>query len=111
MTRWRWPQVKCDHCPSVWHADCLEPPLTAAPTSSWMCPLHPDPVAEAKLLPPAPLLTQRLALHRALHARKLDHLTVQLDFVRKAAAERASSAAGVDPSLPRMRVPEDVKRA
>lgn len=36
------PLVACDYCPSYFHQDCLDPPLTALPTGLWMCPNHPE---------------------------------------------------------------------
>lgn len=35
------PLVSCDFCPLFFHQDCLDPPLTALPTTLWMCPVHP----------------------------------------------------------------------
>ncbi|KAI6653691.1 PHD finger protein 12-like [Oopsacas minuta] len=35
------PTVLCDFCPLMFHLDCLDPPLTNAPTRLWMCPCHP----------------------------------------------------------------------
>jgi hypothetical protein len=28
----------CDHCPRVYHLDCLTPPLKRTPTGKWVCP-------------------------------------------------------------------------
>lgn len=32
--------LACDYCPLLFHLDCLDPPLTTAPTHRWMCPNH-----------------------------------------------------------------------
>lgn len=34
------PLIQCDFCPLLFHADCLDPPLTALPAGRWMCPNH-----------------------------------------------------------------------
>ncbi|KIM33332.1 hypothetical protein M408DRAFT_152988 [Serendipita vermifera MAFF 305830] len=36
------PILSCDYCPLHWHMDCLDPPMTAIPSSErrWMCPNH-----------------------------------------------------------------------
>lgn len=34
--------VSCDFCPLLFHLDCLDPPMTALPTTIWMCPVHPN---------------------------------------------------------------------
>lgn len=34
------PLIQCDYCPLLYHADCLDPPLTTLPTARWMCPNH-----------------------------------------------------------------------
>lgn len=43
--------IKCDFCENVFHADCLDPPLSGLPATAWMCPLHPHHTLENKLLP------------------------------------------------------------
>lgn len=35
------PLINCDFCPLYFHQDCLDPPMTALPTTIWMCPVHP----------------------------------------------------------------------
>lgn len=37
----RAPLISCDFCPLFFHQDCLDPPMTALPTTMWMCPVHP----------------------------------------------------------------------
>lgn len=39
------PLIACDFCPLFFHLDCLDPPLTALPTTMWMCPVHPHQIA------------------------------------------------------------------
>lgn len=36
------PLIACDYCTSLFHQDCLDPPLTALPAGLWMCPNHPE---------------------------------------------------------------------
>lgn len=44
------PLINCDYCPLLYHADCIDPPLTTIPSTRWMCPNHVEPIAEEKLL-------------------------------------------------------------
>lgn len=39
------PLISCDFCPLLFHQDCLDPPMTALPTTMWMCPVHPHQMA------------------------------------------------------------------
>lgn len=101
--------------------------MTSLPNNGlrWMCPLHPDPVLEEKLLPAAagpdsllPLLTQRVRLHNLFSGKKVDQRTVQLDFMTKARSGRcssepaAASAAGDGRrrTAPHLTVPNAVKQ-
>merc|ERR1712226_1262800 len=35
------PAIACDYCSSIFHLDCLDPPLSEIPRQErWMCPLH-----------------------------------------------------------------------
>lgn len=34
------PLLACDYCSLLYHLDCLNPPLTAPPSGTWMCPNH-----------------------------------------------------------------------
>lgn len=81
----RQPLMGCDFCPSFFHLDCLDPPLTTMPSPAvkWMCPLHVERVIEEKLLPGEPLLSQRLKLHSELSEKRIDHMAVQVDFLAK----------------------------
>lgn len=75
--------IGCDFCPSFFHMDCLDPPMTALPPSHlrWCCPLHPQPLLEEKTLN-QPLLSRRIALWNTCNS-KLDSLSVKLDFISK----------------------------
>lgn len=55
------PLVQCDYCPLLFHADCLDPPLTTLPQTRWMCPNHPEHILEEKLLTSVSL-TERVKL-------------------------------------------------
>ena len=95
--------ISCDFCSSLFHPDCLTPPLTVipSPNTSWMCPLHPDYILETKVLmapkqnkeeeasfkevdeEATPLLSQRIKLHSSFSAKKVNHAAVQLNFLQK----------------------------
>lgn len=34
------PLLGCDYCGLHFHLECVDPPLTAPPTLTWMCPAH-----------------------------------------------------------------------
>ncbi|XP_035211404.1 PHD finger protein 12-like [Stegodyphus dumicola] len=44
------PLIQCDYCPLLFHADCLDPPLTTLPTGRWMCPNHAEHLVDQKML-------------------------------------------------------------
>lgn len=48
------PIITCDYCPSRFHLDCLDPPLTVPPNrnKAWMCPNHvvPDDLVVRKVV-------------------------------------------------------------
>ena len=95
--------IRCDFCPSYFHLDCLDPPLTALPPSHlhWCCPLHPQPLLEEKLLN-QPLLSRRIALWDACSS-KLDSLSVKLDFISKVKSEASKSPSAAPYAIPSSR--------
>lgn len=95
--------IRCDFCPSYFHLDCLDPPLTALPPSHlhWCCPLHPQPLLEEKLLN-QPLLSRRIALWNACSS-KLDSLSVKLDFISKVKSQASKSSSTAPYSIPSSR--------
>ncbi|KAJ8953724.1 hypothetical protein NQ314_007334 [Rhamnusium bicolor] len=44
------PLISCDFCELFYHLDCLDPPLTSAPSGRWMCPKHVEHCLDSKLL-------------------------------------------------------------
>lgn len=44
------PLISCDFCPLFFHQDCLDPPMTALPTTMWMCPVHPHQITVSFLV-------------------------------------------------------------
>ncbi|XP_046385896.1 PHD finger protein 12 [Ischnura elegans] len=76
------PLVACDYCPSLFHQDCLDPPLTALPTGKWMCPNHAEHFLDEKLLTSCSV-TERVKLWDK-YSGPLDQDTIKLDFFRRA---------------------------
>lgn len=113
-------QISCDFCPSLFHLDCLDPPLTSVPSNGlrWMCPLHPDPVLEERVLDHGsapdcqPLLSQRVRLYNLFSGKKVNQKTVQLSFMQKAKDEaaRLKDQVFVVPHEKRVQVPNAVKQ-
>lgn len=75
------PLIQCDYCPLLYHADCLDPPLTTLPTTRWMCPNHVEHILEDKLLVSSSL-SDRIKLWEKCRTRVADKV-VKLDFLRK----------------------------
>lgn len=75
------PLVHCDYCPLVYHADCIDPPLTILPNTRWMCPNHVEPIAEEKLLKSSSFC-ERVKLWNNL-SKPIDHETVKMNFLEK----------------------------
>ncbi|CAG9759595.1 unnamed protein product [Ceutorhynchus assimilis] len=74
--------IACDYCDYYFHLDCLDPPLTAAPTSMWMCPLHVEHIVDSKLLTSCSL-SERIALWEKYARQPIDEDKVKRDFLRK----------------------------
>ncbi|XP_053659189.1 PHD finger protein 12 [Anopheles marshallii] len=75
------PLVACDYCELVFHQDCLDPPLTAMPTTLWMCPNHVEQFVDAKLVTSVSA-TERIRLWNQFN-NDIDHETVKTEFLRK----------------------------
>lgn len=56
----------CDSCPNVWHASCLDPPLSSLPKGDWYCP---------QCNPVAPEKRQQQPAKKAVPAKKSASLT------------------------------------
>lgn len=77
----RAPLIACDYCELFFHQDCLDPPLTALPTSMWMCPNHVEQFIDWKLVNSVSA-TERMKLWNHFNAN-IDQDTVKNEFFRK----------------------------
>ncbi|XP_076367507.1 PHD finger protein 12-like isoform X1 [Tachypleus tridentatus] len=75
------PLVQCDYCPLHFHLDCLDPPLTTAPSGRWMCPNHAEHMLEDKLLTSVSL-TERVKLWD-MYSGPISQDTIKLNFLKK----------------------------
>uniref|UniRef100_A0A8W7PT79 PHD finger protein 12 n=1 Tax=Anopheles coluzzii TaxID=1518534 RepID=A0A8W7PT79_ANOCL len=75
------PLIACDYCELVFHQDCLDPPLTAMPTTMWMCPNHVEQYVDSKLVTSVSL-TERIRLWNRF-SNDIEHDTVKTEFLRK----------------------------
>lgn len=82
------PLIHCDYCPLVYHADCIDPPLTILPTTRWMCPNHVEPVAEEKLLSSSSFC-ERVKLWNHF-AKPIDHESIKISFLDKVHGDKDS---------------------
>lgn len=73
------PLIHCDYCPLVYHADCIDPPLTILPNTRWMCPNHVEPVAEEKLLSSSSFC-ERVKLWNHF-SQPVDHESIKISFL------------------------------
>lgn len=102
------PLIHCDYCPLVYHADCVDPPLTILPNTRWMCPNHVEPVAEEKLLTSSSFC-ERVKLWNHF-SRPIDHESIKVSFLHK--VHRSSSPPPANSEFIKLgcRVPDRVKR-
>lgn len=75
------PLIHCDYCPLVYHADCIDPPLTILPNTRWMCPNHVEPIAEEKLLTSSSFC-ERVKLWNHF-SKPIDHESIKISFLEK----------------------------
>lgn len=75
------PLIHCDYCPLVYHADCVDPPLTILPNTRWMCPNHVEPIAEEKLLTSSSFC-ERVKLWNHF-SKPIDHERIKISFLDK----------------------------
>jgi len=102
------PLIHCDYCPLVYHADCIDPPLTTLPNTRWMCPNHVEPIAEEKLLSSSSFCERvRLWNH---FSKPIDQESIKISFLDK--VHRGSSLQPEDHYFLKLgcRVPKRVKR-
>nr|XP_029719204.1 PHD finger protein 12-like [Aedes albopictus] len=77
----RAPLIACDYCDLFFHQDCLDPPLTALPTSMWMCPNHVEQFIDWKLVNSVSA-SERIKLWNQFNGN-MDQDTVKNEFFRK----------------------------
>lgn len=103
------PLINCDYCPLVYHADCIDPPLTTLPNTRWMCPNHVEPIAEEKLLSSSSFC-ERVKLWNHF-AKPIDHESIKVSFL-----DKVHESKNPDPSSGEFiklgcRVPKRIKRS
>lgn len=103
------PLIHCDYCPLVYHADCIDPPLTILPNTRWMCPNHVEPIAEEKLLS-STSFCERVKLWNHF-SKPIDHESIKISFLDK--VHRSTSP--ISDSVPEFikkgcRVPKRIKQ-
>lgn len=75
------PLIQCDYCPLLFHADCVDPPMTVLPIGRWMCPNHAQHVIEQKLLD-SDRLSDRIKLWNQFSGH-ISQDTIKIDFLKK----------------------------
>lgn len=76
------PLIQCDYCPSVFHMDCLDPPLSEKPRDVWMCPNHVENFLDSKLLN-STSITKRLELWDKYAKLPIDQNSVKITFLNR----------------------------
>ncbi|ENN73980.1 hypothetical protein YQE_09435, partial [Dendroctonus ponderosae] len=100
------PLLECDFCPSYYHLDCLDPPLTAPPNGIWMCPQHVEHTLDSNILTSVSLC-ERVQLWDK-YAAPVDQNTIKLEFFRK--IQRKNPPFRVKRKIPEIpKVPDMVK--
>lgn len=51
------PMITCDKCQTVWHVDCIDPPVQSIP-NRWICPNHPEKAASLRRRPRKPVIVE-----------------------------------------------------
>lgn len=75
------PLVQCDYCPLMFHADCLDPPLTSIPLSRWMCPNHPNHLVDDKMV--TDKHSERVKLWDEYCCNSVTEQKIMIDFFHK----------------------------
>lgn len=102
------PLIHCDYCPLVYHADCIDPPLTVLPNTRWMCPNHVEPIAEEKLLSTSSFC-ERVKLWNHF-SQPVDQESIKISFL-----DRVHSSSSPEPESSQFvklgtKVPKCIKR-
>ncbi|XP_076363794.1 PHD finger protein 12-like isoform X2 [Tachypleus tridentatus] len=77
----RAPLIQCDFCSLLFHLDCLDPPLTTAPSGRWICPNHAEHILDKKLLTPVNLIEREKLWDRC--DGQMSQNTVKMNFLKK----------------------------
>ncbi|KAF2358486.1 PHD finger protein 12 MRG binding domain [Trinorchestia longiramus] len=100
----------CDYCPLMFHLDCLDPPLTIAPTHRWMCPNHPEQFLDEHRLTSC-RVSERVKLWDKCRGL-VDQVAVQRSFFNLVHRKRPPSRYKIKRALRKaIRVPEAIKDA
>lgn len=51
------PMTTCDKCQTVWHVDCIDPPVQSIP-NRWICPNHPEKATNLRRRPRKPTIVE-----------------------------------------------------
>lgn len=102
------PLIHCDYCPLVYHADCMDPPLTVLPNTRWMCPNHVEPIAEEKLLSSSSFC-ERVKLWNHF-SKPVDHELIKISFLDKVHNSSSPEPEGCGFMKLGCRVPKRIKR-
>ncbi|QQP35148.1 FYVE-containing protein_ putative, partial [Caligus rogercresseyi] len=107
------PALSCDYCSSVYHLDCLDPPLCEIPKDTWMCPTHVEHFVDSHLLD-STSFTQRIKLWDKYARAPVDTDSIRVDFFRKINSGKRGSSRLIRsrPRVPmsnRVHVPDLVK--
>lgn len=101
------PLIHCDYCPLVYHADCIDPPLTILPNTRWMCPNHVEPIAEEKLLSSSSFC-ERVKLWNHF-SKPIDHESIKISFLDKVHSSSSPEPEGSEYVKLACRVPKRIK--
>ncbi|XP_018011324.1 PHD finger protein 12-like [Hyalella azteca] len=100
----------CDYCPLMFHLDCLDPPLTIAPTQRWMCPNHPEQFMDEHRVTTC-CVSERVRLWERCRGL-VDQAAVQRSFFNIIHRKRPPSRYKIRKALRKtIRVPEGIKDA
>ncbi|OQR80181.1 PHD finger protein 12-like [Tropilaelaps mercedesae] len=103
------PLIQCDYCPLMFHADCLDPPLTMMPLSRWMCPNHPHHAVDEKMT--SDRHSERVRLWDEFCCQSVTERKIMLDFFHKNSRKNPpfNRKRRIEPDVIRVAVPAHVK--
>lgn len=103
------PLIQCDYCPLMFHADCLDPPLTMMPLSRWMCPNHPHHAVDDKMT--SDRHSERVRLWDEYCCQSVTEQKVMLDFFHKNSRKDPpfNKKRRIEPDVIRVAIPPHIK--